>query len=156
MKPQNVNTNFWKKKKPNRSAGSGKGRTPRLMLAQQCHSGEETPCNPQPQQAAGENLCKPLTPHSQEPTRGFLIPQSLFCPLSPHNGCEGLCRKGAMWTFSQLISELILSSAGIFYRQQGSSLQSNAMHTPLKNDAFKPALWCSKFESALNNNKDQH
>lgn len=61
-----------------------------------------------------------------------------------------------MRIFSQLISEIICSAAGILYSQQGSSLQSNAMHTPLKNDAFKPALWCSKFENALNNNKDQH
>lgn len=111
---------------------------------------------PQTQQATGENICKSLTPYTQEPIRRFLIPGSLFCRLSPNNGCVDLCRKGAMWTFSQLISEFILFSAGIFYSQQGSSLQSNAMHTPLKNDPFKPALWCSKFESALNNNKDQH
>lgn len=71
-------------------------------------------------------------------------------------GCVYLYSKGTTCTFIQLISELILSAAGILSIQQGSSLQSDAMHTPLKNDAFKPALWCSKFESALNNNKDQH
>lgn len=71
-------------------------------------------------------------------------------------GGVDLCRKGSMQTLSQLILELILSFAGILYHQQGSLLQSSARHTPLKNDAFKLALWCSKLESALNNNKDQH
>lgn len=45
---------------------------------------------PEPQQAAGGNLCKPPThSHAQEPTWGFLIPRLLLCPLSPKNGMCG-------------------------------------------------------------------
>lgn len=91
-----------------------------------------------------------------KPNLGLSLPRSLFCLLPPNNGGVDLRRKEAMQTFTQLILQLILSFASILYHQQGSLLQSSAVHTPLKNDAFKFALWCSKLESALNNNKDQH
>lgn len=54
-------------------------------------TGERRPhAAPEPQQAAGGNLCKPPThSHAQEPTWGFLIPRLLLCPLSPNNGMCG-------------------------------------------------------------------
>lgn len=122
------------------------------------HGAEERPCAaPEPQQAQKDtsaNHCLLLI--HRGPPGAFLYQGHCCAHYHQIMGCLSLYRKGAMWTFSQLISELIPSAASILYSQQGSSLLSNAMHTPLKNDAFKPALWCSKFESALNNHKDQH
>lgn len=128
-----------------------------LHGSQQCPEGREDPMEPQSRNRLQEETSAnhQLLTHRSPP--GAFLPQGhYYTHYHQAMGCVGLCRKGAMQTFRQLISELILSAAGILYSQQGSSLQSNAMHTPLKNDAFKPALWCSKFESALNNNKDQH
>lgn len=163
--PKNINTSFWKTKDPNDAAGAGKGKTQRLMLglkrgicAPSQSSAEPTgdmqhqKRNRLQEEASANHL---LRTHRSPP--GAFLSQDHYCAhYHQIMGRMGLYRKAAKQTFSQLISELILSSASILYSQQCSLLQSNAMHTPLKNDAFKPALWCSKFESALNNNKDQH
>ena len=58
--------------------------------------------------------------------------------------------------FHLQISELILCAASIPYIPGSCALKSRAMNTPMKNDAFEPAPQCSKFESTLNNNQDQH
>jgi len=47
---------------------------------------------------------------------GAFLSQGHYCAhYHQIMGCVGLHRKGAMQTFSQLISELILSAAGILY-----------------------------------------
>lgn len=129
-----------------------------LHEAQQCPQGRRDPMQLQSHTRLQEEISanhQLLLMHESPPVA--FLSQGCYCAhYHQIMGCVGLCRKGAVRIFSQLISEIICSAAGILYSQQGSSLQSNAMHTPLKNDAFKPALWCSKFENALNNNKDQH
>lgn len=77
----------------------------------------------------------------------------------PHYGKKSqnlllLQQKGSMH-FHLQISELILCAASVSI-SQGVVHENPAMNTPMKNDAFEPALQCSKFESTLNNNQDQH
>lgn len=62
----------------------------------------------------------------------------------------------ALCTFILQTSELILCAASTLHLPWSSELKSRAMNAPMKNDAFEPAPWCSKFESTLHNNKDQH
>lgn len=64
--------------------------------------------------------------------------------------------KRALHPFILQISEVILCAASILCSPRSCALKSRAMNTPMKNDAFEPAPRCSKFESTLNNNKDQH
>ena len=64
-------------------------------------------------------------------------------------------QKGSMH-FHLQISELILCAASVPYIPGSCALKSRAMNTPMKNDASEPAPQCSEFESALNNNQDQH
>lgn len=64
--------------------------------------------------------------------------------------------KKATGTFILQTSELILYAAHALNIPRRCALQSRAMNTPMKNDAFKPASWWSKFESTLNNKENQH
>lgn len=80
--------------------------------------------------------------------------------MMPHYGkipeCSPPSSKSATCPFILKISELILCAASILHIPGSCALKPRAVNTPMKNDAFEPAPWCSKFESTLNNNKDQH
>lgn len=64
--------------------------------------------------------------------------------------------KRATGTFILPISKLILHAAHVLNIPRRCALKSRATNTPMKNEAFKAASWCSKFESTLNNKENQH
>lgn len=64
--------------------------------------------------------------------------------------------KRATGTFILQISKLILHAAHVLNIPRRCALKSRATNTPMKNEAFKAASWCSKFESTLNNKENQH
>lgn len=116
---------FGRKKKNKCPDGAAEGRTQRPVLglmrgicaparSSAVPTGERPHAVPDPQHTAGGNLHQLLLTRASPPG-AFLTQGHYYAHYHQIMQCVGLCREGATQTFSQLISELVLSAAGILY-----------------------------------------